>query len=130
MNRIKKLFLSLTLLMSILGGTTLYSPVYAQSTTDSAKQQVCTGVNGQAGGTCGTGGVDLSVVIKAVLNILSVVAGVAAVVMVIIAGLRYITSSGDAQAVGGAKKTLIYAIVGLVVVALAQVIVHFVLSNT
>jgi hypothetical protein len=50
-------------------------------------------------------------------------------VMIMIAGLKYITSSGDASAVKSAKDGLLYAIVGLVVVALAQTIVRFVLSR-
>jgi len=54
---------------------------------------------------------------------------VAAVIMIIVGGFRYITSGGDSTRVGGAKNTLIYAIVGLIIVALAQAIVHFVLNN-
>jgi hypothetical protein len=43
--------------------------------------------------------------------------------------LRYITSGGDSTKVSGAKNTLIYAIIGLIIVALAQLIVHFVLGQ-
>jgi hypothetical protein len=50
--------------------------------------------------------------------------------MVIISGFKYVTSGGDPQKVSGAKSTLIYAIVGLIVVALAQILVHFVLQQT
>jgi hypothetical protein len=50
--------------------------------------------------------------------------------MIIIGGLKYITSGGESSNVSGAKNTIIYAIVGLIVVALAQFIVHFVLANT
>ena len=63
------------------------------------------------------------------INILSLIAGVAAVIVIMIAGLRYVTSSGDPNTVAGAQKTIIYGVVGLVVVALAQVIVVFVLSK-
>lgn len=115
----------------VFGFVTPLAPVYAAANpTDAAKAQVCAGLTGQAGGTCGagaTGGADIGKILKAVLNILSVIAGVAGIIMVIISGMRFITSSGDPQSVSGAKKTLIYAMVGLVVVAVSQLLVHFVL---
>jgi hypothetical protein len=49
--------------------------------------------------------------------------------MIIIGGFQYITSSGDSGKVGTAKNTILYAIIGLVIVALAQFIVRFVLSR-
>lgn len=64
-----------------------------------------------------------------VVNIFSLIVGAVAVVMIIYGGFRYITSGGDSNSVGTAKNTLIYAIIGLIIVAVAQVIVHFVLSN-
>lgn len=64
-----------------------------------------------------------------VINIFSFVVGVVSVIMIIIGGLKYITSSGDSGNVQGAKNTILYAVIGLVVVALAQVIVKFVLSK-
>lgn len=124
----KKLITIMMAFSLLLGAVTLVSPAYA-ATTD-AKAQVCAGVSGQVGGNCNAGGADLSKIIKAVLYILSALAGIAAVIMIIVSGLRYITSGGDAQAVSGAKRSLIYAIVGLVVVAVAQILVKFVLSNT
>jgi hypothetical protein len=50
--------------------------------------------------------------------------------MIIYAGFRYVTSGGREDAVKGAKNTILYAIIGLVVVALSQIIVHYVLSQT
>jgi cytochrome bd-type quinol oxidase subunit 2 len=67
--------------------------------------------------------------IKLVINIFSLVVGVVAVIMIIIGGLKYITSSGDSNNITSAKNTILYAIIGLVVVALAQFIVKFVLSK-
>jgi len=49
--------------------------------------------------------------------------------MIIFGGFKYITSGGDAGGVTGAKNTILYAIVGLVIVALAQVIVRFVIGT-
>jgi hypothetical protein len=59
----------------------------------------------------------------------SLVVGVVAVIMIIIAGFKYITSGGDSGNVTSAKNTILYAIIGLVVVALSQFIVKFVLGR-
>lgn len=64
-----------------------------------------------------------------IINIFSVVVGIVAVIMIIIGGFRYITSGGDSGNVTGAKNTILYAIIGLVIVALAQFIVKFILSK-
>lgn len=68
-------------------------------------------------------------VIRLVINIFSLIVGVIAVIMIIIGGLKYITSGGDSGNITGAKNTILYAIIGLVVVALAQVVVKFVLNK-
>jgi TRAP-type C4-dicarboxylate transport system permease small subunit len=49
--------------------------------------------------------------------------------MIIIGGFRYIVSGGDQTSVTAAKNTIMYAIIGLVVVLFSQVIVRFVLTN-
>ena len=64
-----------------------------------------------------------------VINILSVVVGVIAVIMIIVAGFRFVTAGGDASKVAGAKNAIIYALVGLILAALAQVLVRFVLRK-
>lgn len=80
---------------------------------------------------CGTESPDEAVdnIIETVINVFSLVVGVISVVMIIVGGLKYITSGGDSGNVSGAKNTILYAIIGLVVVALAQVIVRFVLGQ-
>lgn len=67
--------------------------------------------------------------IRLVINVFSLVVGVISVIMIIIGGLKYITSGGDSGNITGAKNTILYAIIGLVVVALAQVVVKFVLQK-
>lgn len=78
---------------------------------------------------CGSGASTINKVVKAITNIISVILGIVGVIMVMISGFKYVTSNGDAQAVGSAKRTLIYALVGLVVAALAQFMVHFVINK-
>jgi hypothetical protein len=68
-------------------------------------------------------------IIATVINLFSLVVGVVAVIMIIIGGLKYITSGGDSGNVTGAKNTILYAVIGLVVVSLAQIIVRFVLER-
>lgn len=67
--------------------------------------------------------------IAKLVNVFSVIVGVVAVVMIIFGGFRYITSGGDSGNISNAKNTIIYAIIGLVIVALAQFIVQFVLNR-
>lgn len=64
-----------------------------------------------------------------IINIFSLVVGIVAVLMIIIGGFRYITSGGNDGNVGTAKNTILYAVIGLVIVALAQIIVRFVLTR-
>lgn len=63
-----------------------------------------------------------------VSNILLFIIGVLSVIMLIIGGLRYVISGGNASAVTAAKNTILYAIVGLVVAILAYAIIHFVIT--
>jgi hypothetical protein len=63
------------------------------------------------------------------VNIFSIVVGIIAVIMIVVGGFKYITSGGESSKVSGAQSTILYALVGLVIVVLAQVIVHFVLNR-
>lgn len=71
----------------------------------------------------------VNTLVTQIINIFSVVVGIVAVIMIIIGGFRYITSGGDSGNVTGAKNTILYAIIGLVIVALSQFIVKFVLAK-
>ncbi|MCL5439151.1 MAG: pilin [Patescibacteria group bacterium] len=55
-----------------------------------------------------------------------ILAGVVAVIIVIISGIKFITSGGDQKQVEGAKKTLTYAIIGLVIILLSYFIISFI----
>jgi cytochrome bd-type quinol oxidase subunit 2 len=68
-------------------------------------------------------------IIKLVINLFSLIVGVVSVIMIIVGGLKYITSGGESSNISSAKNTIVYAIIGLVIVALAQFIVHFVLGK-
>ena len=91
----------------------------------SSKSQAEAGITAAGG----SGGPKLETIVRNVVLILSWIVGVAAVIMIVIAGLKYITSSGDAGGIQSAKNTLLYAIVGLLIAIFAQVIVRFVLGR-
>ena len=67
--------------------------------------------------------------IQAIINAVIGVLGLICVVIIIIGGVNYMTSSGDAGKVKKAKDTILYGIIGLVICVLAFAIVNFVLAN-
>lgn len=58
-------------------------------------------------------------------NIVALLTGLAAVILIIISGISMITSAGKAESVANARKRIIGALVGLAIVALAWTIVTF-----
>lgn len=67
--------------------------------------------------------------IAAILGTVYLIAGIVAVVIIIIGGIRYAASNGDSSGVQSAKNTILYAVVGLIVVILAASITGFVINN-
>lgn len=57
-------------------------------------------------------------------------AGVSALFFVIYSGIKFITSGGDAKQVEGARKTLTYAVIGLLVVLFSFLIVDIIANVT
>ncbi len=84
----------------------------------------CTGAPSATGATT-----KVNDIIRTVINIFSFVVGVVSVIMIILGGFKYVTSGGDSNNVSSAKNTIIYALIGLVIVALSQFIVQFVLTR-
>ncbi len=66
--------------------------------------------------------------VGAILNLVYVVAGMTAIIIIIIGGIRYATSNGDSNGIQSAKNTIMYAVVGLVVVIVAAAITNFVIE--
>jgi len=137
----KNLLLILAVALASFLGTLAYQRPAAMALNcanpQTAKEQIQCGACDASGATdaknsCDTKGSasGVSNTITTVVNILSAVAGIAAVIMIIVGGLRYVTSAGNADAAKNAKNTILYAVVGLIIVALAQLIVHFVLNQT
>lgn len=125
-----------TFLLMFFGGLNTAS---AQNKTD-----ICRGANltfkktGSAGSIdCGSDeqgnnvnpALGVNNLISAIINIMSIVVGIIAVIMIIIGGVKFITSGGDSGKVNSARDTIVYAVIGLIIVALAQFIVKFVLKK-
>jgi len=64
-----------------------------------------------------------------VVNTFLYMAGAAAVIVIVIAGILYSTSGGETANVKRAKDMLTYAVIGLVVALLAYAIVNFVIAR-
>jgi hypothetical protein len=67
--------------------------------------------------------------INTIISTLFTVAGAVAVIILVVGGIRYITSTGDSQRIKAAKDTILYAIIGLVVVIVARAIVGYVAGS-
>ena len=67
--------------------------------------------------------------IKTILSIVFESIGALALVIIVVAGLRYITSAGNPQKASSAKNAIIYALVGLAIAITAQAIVSLVGSK-
>ncbi len=126
--KMRQIINAVVLSIALLAPVALATPVHAQL-FPGAKEEACKGAN--LGGNCDTAAAEVQVntVLQNAIGILSMVIGVISVIMLIIGGFKYITSSGDPNNLNGAKNTILYAIVGITVAALAQVFSRFVLSK-
>lgn len=68
-------------------------------------------------------------VILQVTNIIAFIAGLTAVIIIVIGGIKYITAAGDASSISSAKNTILYAAVGLIVIALGRFVIGFVIGR-
>jgi hypothetical protein len=96
----------------------------ACSNTTTQSSAVCQDDNQTTNPLIGSNGL-----VRTIANIIAVVAGATAVVVIIISGLRYITSGGDPTKAASARSALIFAVAGIVVIVLADSIISFVLSK-
>lgn len=119
MNKVKLAIISLAAILGVVAMVPA-GQVYAD-----AASEIKGGVN-KVGGTENT--VKLEDRIKTIVNILLFVIGAVAVLMIIIGGIRYVTSNGESAQLTSAKNTILYAVIGLIVAILAFAIVNFVVD--
>lgn len=70
--------------------------------------------------------VGIIAVIQAVIKFILIVAFVAAFIMLLIGGIRWILAGGDEKAVSSARSTITAALIGLVIVLLSFAIIKLV----
>ena len=68
-------------------------------------------------------------IIGNIIQVLLTAVGVISVIMIVIGGIMFTLSSGDAQKAAKARNTILYAVVGLVVAVFASAIVNFVFDG-
>ena len=121
-NKSMKNVLKLVLSIAFSGALALsgFSAVSAMTLQEGAAAARCDGCPEELFGDTG--------VFKQVTNTILYIVGIIAVIMLIIGGIRYVISGGDAKKVTDAKNTVLYAIIGLVISFLAFAIVNFVIT--
>lgn len=118
---------ALILAFTILGFSAAFNPATAfAEETDCNDTSIPEIVRESAG--CDVGNTDqFQPVIVKILNGIIGICGLIAVVYIVIGGINYMTSSGDAGKIKKARDTILYAVIGLIVVALAFALVNFVI---
>ncbi len=122
MKRVLKLVLSIVISATfLLSGLSAVLPASAMTLREGAEAARCD--------ECPTDLFGDNGVFKQVSNTVLFIVGVVAVIMLIIGGIKYVVSGGDAKKVTDAKNTVLYAIIGLVIAFFAFAIVNFVISS-
>lgn len=119
MKKIKYLILTLGLVASF-GLANI--PLFANATV---LDSVCPA--GSTDPICKDKDADIMVSVKTIVNTLLYVLGAVAVLVIIVAGIMYVVSGGEAASVKKAKDMILYAVVGVVVALLAYAIVNYVI---
>ena len=117
-----RVFLPLVVCGALMGfGVANATGAFATTLSEGAQAARCDGCPENLFGDTG--------VFKQVTNIVLYIVGVIAVIMLIIGGIKYVVSGGDAKKVTDAKNTVLYAIIGLIIAFLAFAIVNFVITS-
>lgn len=103
-----------------LGGALVPAPAHAISVFDQCNNSADSAV-------CKSKGDNATSIVQSLINMLLYLLGAVAVIMIVVGGIRYATSGGDAAGIRAAKDTILYSVVGLVVAIMAYTIVNFVI---
>ena len=77
---------------------------------------------------CKSEGDRVSTLVKDITSLLLWVLGAVTTLMLVFGGFKYVTSNGDSNKIQAAKNTILYAVIGLAVAILGQVIVLYVVK--
>ncbi|MCL2280841.1 TrbC/VirB2 family protein [Candidatus Saccharibacteria bacterium] len=143
MKRLKLIIVGLAVVLSI-GLMCAPTPTYAVDCTKDPTANGCPCGDKLADGvtdnpakknsaTCedltGQSGERVTSIFQNIVNVLLFGAGIIAVIVIIVSGIRFVTSRGDSNAVTKARQSLIYSVAGLVITVAAFAIVNFVFSR-
>lgn len=123
MNRMKYLLLSI----GIIAGFGLAILPVANSAAANTVFQAC-GTGSTSPVCADQNGTKMAENVKLITNTLLYILGAVAVIVIILAGISYVTSTGDPAAITKAKSSLTYAVIGLAVAILAYAIVNYVVG--
>ena len=112
---------------SILAISTLVLSPVVYAADDVCSSNAAQVVKDAAG--CGGNNNALPNIITVIINSIIAVSGLVAVIFIVVGGVNYVTSSGDANKVKKAKDTILYACIGLIICALAFAIVNWVINS-
>lgn len=122
-----------TLAITLIGSIILLAPSMASAATPIVNGNNCQGSAANSaicqGNTTGNPLVGPNGLLGKVTRIVAVFGGAVAVIMIMVGGLMYVLSDGDSGKISNAKNTVVYALVGLVVIGTAQSIIIFVIDR-
>jgi len=125
------LFISLTIPvfnLTVLAGTV--NPFSGVNCTNASSSAICQQVNNKSAKKQPTNVIYGSDgIINVAINLIALIAGIAAIVLIVIGGIKYTISRGNAEDIQGAKRTITYAVIGLVIIVIAKLIISYVISN-
>ena len=110
--------------MAAIGIVGVLAPVSSVYATDPFCDKLTEGTTAYEAAGCAETG-DLKLAIKNILLAVIGVAGFVAVIFIIVGGVNYMTSAGDTNKITKAKQTILYALIGLIICALAFAIVNW-----
>lgn len=110
-----------------LSGTATAADVFQTCNGTASNTSVCKDAGNQ-GGNNGNNNPIIDI-IKAAINVLSYIIGAAAIIGIVVSGIRMMMANGDSQAVASARSGLVYSLIGIAIVILAQALVAWVLSK-
>lgn len=125
MRKMKLLMVQLALVMGVVGTPLVLVPVagavnvFNKACTPTSTDAICKDVDSA----------DAKVMVANITNLLLFVLGAVAVIVIIVGGIKYAASDGDAAKIKSAKNTILYAVVGIAVAIMAGAIVNFVVNN-
>lgn len=81
------------------------------------------------GAASGLGGGDVRIVVANIISVALALLGIIAVLLMLYAGFTWMTAGGNEDKVATAKKTIMYAVIGLAIIMTSYAIMRFVIGE-